>query len=85
MSVKVLFFATLKERAGVREIILNLEDGSRVRDLKWHLGREFPSLTPALETALVAVNREFAFDDDFIPAGAEVALFPPVSGGLSSG
>jgi molybdopterin synthase catalytic subunit len=30
---------------------------------------------------LVAVNREYAFDDDIIPEGAEVGIFPPVSGG----
>lgn len=81
MTIKVLFFATLKERVGVKEALLNLDDGSRVRDLKMHLAREFPSLASSLETALVAVNREYAFDEDIIPAGAEIALFPPVSGG----
>ncbi|HEY4717695.1 MAG TPA: molybdenum cofactor biosynthesis protein MoaE, partial [Anaerolineales bacterium] len=30
---------------------------------------------------LVAVNQQYAFDRDVIPAGAEIALFPPVSGG----
>ena len=30
---------------------------------------------------LVSVNQEFAFDDDLVPESAEVALFPPVSGG----
>ena len=33
------------------------------------------------KTVVVAINREFAFDDALIPAGGEVALFPPVSGG----
>ncbi len=31
--------------------------------------------------ALISVNQEFAFDDDIIPENAEIALFPPVSGG----
>jgi molybdopterin synthase catalytic subunit len=30
---------------------------------------------------LVSVNREFAFDQDVLPPNAEVAVFPPVSGG----
>jgi len=38
-------------------------------------------LQEALDSALVAVNHEFAFDEEIIPAGAEIALFPPVSGG----
>jgi molybdopterin converting factor small subunit len=38
-------------------------------------------LTESLKTVVVAINREFAFDDALIPAGGEVALFPPVSGG----
>jgi molybdopterin synthase catalytic subunit len=34
--------------------------------------------------ALVSVNREYAFDGDIIPSGAELALFPPVSGGSNA-
>lgn len=30
---------------------------------------------------LISVNQEYAFDDVVIPDGAEIALFPPVSGG----
>jgi molybdopterin converting factor small subunit len=30
---------------------------------------------------LISVNQEYAFDEAIIPADAEVALFPPVSGG----
>lgn len=30
---------------------------------------------------LVAINKEYAFDGEQIPANAEIALFPPVSGG----
>jgi len=34
-----------------------------------------------MASTLVSVNREFAFDENVIPEGAEIALFPPVSGG----
>jgi molybdopterin synthase catalytic subunit len=34
-----------------------------------------------METTLISVNKEYGFDEDVIPEGAEVALFPPVSGG----
>lgn len=80
-AVRVLFFATLKDRAGLQEIALELPANSRVRQLRQLLGERFPALVEALPSALVAVNREFAFDDDLIPPEAEIALFPPVSGG----
>jgi molybdopterin synthase catalytic subunit len=81
MNITILFFATLKDRAGVKEISLEVEDGVQVRELKARLREIFPGLEPALNTSIVSINHEFAFDDDVIPAGAEVALFPPVSGG----
>jgi molybdopterin converting factor small subunit len=34
-----------------------------------------------MKTILVSVNKEYAFDEAAIPQDAEVALFPPVSGG----
>lgn len=80
-EVSVLFFATLKELVGVREIRLDLPAGASVSQLKSILENRYPRLTPALKTTLVSVNREYAADEELIPQGAEVALFPPVSGG----
>ncbi len=80
-QVRVLFFATLKERAGVRETTLELPESATVGDLKRLLALRFPDLAEALPSSLVALKREFAFDDDPVPAGVEAALFPPVSGG----
>jgi molybdopterin converting factor subunit 1 len=80
-KIKVLFFATLKDRAGAKEAQLDLPEQARVADLKARLRQDFPNLVEALDSALVSVNREFAFDEDPIPTGAEVAIFPPVSGG----
>jgi molybdopterin converting factor subunit 1 len=78
---KVLFFATLKDRAGVRQSTLELPEGITVRELKVILQEHFPSIKPVLPNALIAVNREYALDDTPIPSEAEIALFPPVSGG----
>jgi molybdopterin converting factor small subunit len=55
--------------------------GMTVQELKDHISREYPSLEESLPTVVIAVNREFAFDDTVIPELAEVAFFPPVSGG----
>jgi len=83
-TITVLFFATLKDRAGRSRTSLELPDEARVGDLKSALETQIPALAPALASTLVAVNREYASDDDPLPAGAEVALFPPVSGGAPS-
>ena len=80
-TVSVLFFATLHEQAGVRQLDLELEVGVTVQEFKRVLGEHLPSLQPTLGTCLTAINQEYAFPEDLIPTGAEIALFPPVSGG----
>ena len=80
-KVKVLFFATLRDRAGMRQTELDLSEGATVADLKAHLVERYPTLAESMPTVLVAVDHEYAFDDAVISEGAEVALFPPVSGG----
>jgi molybdopterin synthase catalytic subunit len=79
--ITILFFATLKELAGVRQAVIELPDEARVVDLKARVQQDFPALASSMPTTLTSVNREFAFDEDEVPDGAEVALFPPVSGG----
>lgn len=80
-TVKILFFATLRDRAGTRSVEVEIPSGAHVRDLKQILIDRFPTLLPGLNSALVAVNREFSTDEDTIPPEAEIAFFPPVSGG----
>jgi molybdopterin synthase catalytic subunit len=81
MNLTVLFFATLRDRAGRDRLPLNLSGPTTVAALKARLASEIPNLAPALPTALVSVNHEFAFAEDTLKDGDEVALFPPVSGG----
>lgn len=84
MKVSVLFFATLKDRAGRDRLPLELAEAITVAELKSRLAADLPALAPALPTALVSVNHEFAFAEDALHDGDEVALFPPVSGGTTS-
>jgi len=81
MKIVILLFASLKERVGFSRKEFDLPDGSTVRDFKQLLSQTFPHLGGALDHALIAINQQFAFDEDVIPENAEVALFPPVSGG----
>jgi molybdopterin synthase catalytic subunit len=83
IKVTLLFFASLKERAGASRAQIELQDGAVVADLKARTAEIYPAVAQVLVNSLVSVNRNFAFDADLIPDGAEVALFPPVSGGAS--
>ena len=83
-QIKVLFFATLKEHIGQRQLLLEVPEDADVRLVKDHLGTVYAPLQPLLETCIVSINREFALDEDRLPSGAEVAFFPPVSGGSAA-
>ncbi|MEJ2549890.1 MAG: MoaD/ThiS family protein [Anaerolineales bacterium] len=84
MRLSVLYFATLRQRVGIRQEKLELAMGSRVSDLLTMLQKRHTSLEDALPTTLVSINREYASRDELLHDGDEVALFPPVSGGATS-
>jgi molybdopterin converting factor subunit 1 len=79
--VKVLFFATLREKTGVRETTVEFQSGANISDIKVLLLEKYPNLKTSMDTIIVAMNHEFAFDENLVPDGAEIAIFPPVSGG----
>jgi len=81
MRVQVRLFALARERAGRSEIDLELAALSRVADLRAALREQFPALDPLLQSALIAVNEEYAGDDALIVPGSRIAVIPPVSGG----
>lgn len=80
-EVTVLFFANLREKVGQPKIQMQLPQGARVADFKSIIVTQYPALASHVGHSLISVNREYAFDQDLIPAEAEIALFPPVSGG----
>lgn len=80
-EITILFFATMRDHTGERKISLNVPENIQVSGLKTLLAERYPQASGALEATLVSINRDYAFDEDRIPAGAEVAMFPHVSGG----
>lgn len=74
-------FATLKERAKANVIAVPINTTTTVRALREVVATHYPTLAPLMQQTLVAVNQEFAFNDDAVQPSDEVALFPPVSGG----
>lgn len=81
MRVKILFFATLRDYVGEKTLELEIPEGTTVANLRESLLTRYPKMIPAQNSIMVAINREFSADEQVIPLEAEVALFPPVSGG----
>lgn len=80
-KIKVLFFATIKDRAGTKSMDLDIPTEMTIQQFKEKLGIEYPILKDSLKSVLIAINHEYAFNEAIIPSNAEIALFPPVSGG----
>ncbi len=78
MNVKVLFFASLREAAGTRQLELALDAPVTLRQLAERLER---SHALSLSGSLCAVNERYAEPESVVADGDTVAFFPPVSGG----
>ena len=79
--VKLLFFATIRDRAGTKSLELDIPVDMTIQGLKDKLAGDFPNLKESLRSVLITINREYAFDEAIVPADAEIGMFPPVSGG----
>ncbi|MBM3115930.1 MoaD/ThiS family protein [Jeongeupia naejangsanensis] len=83
-TIQLLYFARLRDAFGCAGEAVSLPGGSRVADLVALLvarGGAFADELGGTRVFRVAVNQEMAHAADAIPAGAEVAIFPPVTGG----
>ena len=81
MSIRVLFFASLADIAGTREIVVSASDFPDVKSIFDKFARAFPGLEAYRSTVLCALNSEFTVLTSPVKDGDEVAFFPPVSGG----
>ena len=77
MSVKVKYFASLREKLGRSQDEVLIHGDTTVKDV-WNTATQN---TPTPDTLLVAVNQEYAQFDRTVRDGDEVAFFPPVTGG----
>ena len=84
MNCRVLYFARLRERFDLAEESLQLDGTPSVADLITHLkarGGVWAEELGEGKSFRVAVNQELVQTDVSIPDNAEVAIFPPVTGG----
>jgi len=77
MTVKVKFFASLKEQMGCDGATVEIGEVATAADV-WLAasgGKALPG------NVLVAVNMEYCDPNQQVSSGDEVAFFPPVTGG----
>jgi len=80
-KVKVYLFATLRDYTGKKIIEMEIPAGMTIAGLKNQMVKDYPKLAPVQESIMAAINREYASDEQILPLDAEIAFFPPVSGG----
>ncbi len=76
--VLIKAFGQVKEVVGLAELRVE-EEMRNVESLRNYLIEKYPSVR--WSSVAIAVNKQYAKDQDSIQSGDEIALIPPVSGG----
>jgi molybdopterin converting factor small subunit len=81
MKLEVKLFARAQNIAGADVVTLDVPDDARVGDLRIVLAKQYPALESLIPHLLIAVGNDYADDAASLDGVADVACFPPVSGG----
>ena len=85
MKISLRFFASVREELGTAQENLTLPDGvatvGQVRNLLQQRGGVWASALAAHKPLRTAFNHSMCDADTALSDGAEVAFFPPVTGG----
>lgn len=81
MTIKIKFFAILRERAGSGEVSKEIADGSTVGEVWNALQKDYPKLAAPGFRLLFAVNQNYVTAEHILQNNDELAIIPPVSGG----
>jgi len=80
MKLKILLFGITRDIVGQSQLDLDYQGEGNVAAFKAMLVDRYPKMDQ-LAHFKIAVNQEFANDDQELTTGDEIALIPPVSGG----
>jgi molybdopterin synthase catalytic subunit len=84
MRVKVVYFGMLREIAGREKETVELSEPARLVELYSNLQQRIPRLAGFSRSIALSINHEYATSDAPLHDGDEIALLPPVSGGVSA-
>lgn len=81
MEARVELHGVLQRLAGVREMMLELDEGSTAADVFAHLQNHSAELSRRLALCACAVGDRLVGRDEPLHDGITLVLIPPVSGG----
>ncbi|MDA0832482.1 MAG: MoaD/ThiS family protein [Planctomycetota bacterium] len=81
MDFQVKMFARARDLADADSVTVALSGSCTIADLRRALSEQYPALQPVMTNLLIAVDNQYATDEMPIAPQAEIACFPPVSGG----
>jgi molybdopterin converting factor subunit 1 len=79
MDLQVLFFGVLTDHSGSASLNLTVTDDSTVASFREQVLQLYPGLKD--QAHRIAVNEQFASEDQILSEGDEVAFLPPFAGG----
>jgi len=82
MQIQVLFFGILRDLTGRSRDLLDLPENATLGDVLSHYEKQVPRLSGLTSALAMSVNQEYAGPEARLNPGDEVALLPPVSGGV---
>ena len=83
--VRIRLFARARDLAETETLDLTLAPGTTVGELRERLAIARPALAALLDRCAVAIDQEFAENSFVLDGPAEIAVLPPVSGGMQTG
>lgn len=84
MRIRIRLFAIQRELAGTREVGLEVPDDATIADAWDVLVARYPALAPGRDFVRFARNGAYADGTTTLQDGDEVAMIPPVSGGVEA-
>ncbi len=83
MRVQVVYFGILREIAGREREVVEVAEGTTTAELYSEVLRRAPQLSDFRGSIAIAVNYEYSAGGTTLHDNDEVALIPPVSGGIA--
>ena len=82
MQITVKLFALMREKAGTDTIVLDIPEGAKLTQAVAILVHHYPVLEPYVANTRFSLHMDFVDPETSLAEGDELALIPPVSGGL---
>ncbi|HFS67196.1 MAG TPA: MoaD/ThiS family protein [Flavobacteriia bacterium] len=81
MEIKILFFGITRDLTHEQEVTLTFSENELlIEKVKNYLQKKYPNLKD-LDTYALAINEEYANNQDLVKDKDVIAVIPPVSGG----